>query len=446
VFFGTCFLLDIDALVNADVHNFLAHVKLFSVPLVSLLFTWFHVWLALVMMFYPINFYGCPKRPIVPRWLDLPINGWQGIVPRKAAVMAQRCCDKMIGNICTIEEFADRIQPDHFWESLQDIFGKVCSEVLQKILTNRWPALWAALPVDVQSELVMKVCEETKNSFLPAMVELKNNINSILDIRSMAAEALANDPKLLVDIFQLVAKRELSFITHVAAVMGFLLGVVQLILYIEFQGSWPYIDYVLLPVSGLIIGYFTNWLALKMTFAPVWPHMMCGNYINFQGVFLKRQKEASHCMAKAICEKVIDAKAMMDYLFRNPADLGGCDQVLEIYRRHITSSLDQQLGIAASLAPAFIATEFERLKEDVVNYSLQILPNHTKEIEQYMNEVMKIEETLSWRLERITPDEFEDIIHPIFKQDEWVLLFVGGFLGVVIGLAQAWVLQHVNGT
>jgi len=441
VFVGTGICLDLDALINADLNSFLEDLKIFSIPLVSLLFTWFHVWLALVMMFYPIKFYGVPRRPIVPQWLDLPINGWQGIVPRKAAIMAQRCCDKMIGNICTCEEFAGRIEPDHFWEELHNVFGDVCAEVLKKILTTRWPALWQALPEPVQEELTLKVCEETKKSFLPAMVELKSNITSILDIKQMAADALANDPEMMVDIFRHVAARELVFITHVAAVMGFLLGLVQLALSTTLSGMWKYADYVVLPVSGLIIGYFTNWLALKMTFAPVWPHMMCGNYINVQGVFLKRQKEAADQMASAICEKVIDAQAMMDYMFRSPASNGGVDRVLEIYRRHISAQLDKQFCGFAGVAPGAMGSEIQRLKEDVVKYSLEILPNHTKEIERYMDQSMKIRETLSWRLARITPDEFEDIIHPIFKQDEWILLFVGGFLGVIIGLLQAWALS-----
>ena len=76
-------VLWIDADPQANFRWLIEQGKLFSVPLVCLLFTWFHVWLALLMMFYPINFYGCPRRPIVPEWLDLPINGWQGIVPRK---------------------------------------------------------------------------------------------------------------------------------------------------------------------------------------------------------------------------------------------------------------------------------------------------------------------------------------------------------------------------
>merc|ERR550537_1580472 len=114
--------------------------------------------------------------------------------------------------------------------------------------------------------------------------------------------------------------------------MGFLLGLVQVIFYVAFANSWKYTDYILLPGSGLVIGYFTNWLALKMTFAPVWPHMLCGSYINVQGVFLKRQKEAADQMATAICEKVIDAQAMLDYMFRNTSDTGGVELVIDIYR------------------------------------------------------------------------------------------------------------------
>lgn len=420
--------------------------KLISVPLVSLLFTWFHVWLALQMMFYPIDFYGIPGRPIVPQWLDLPINGWQGIVPRKAAVMAQRCCDKMIGNICTIEEFAERVDPVEFWESLQDVFGQVCSRVLQRIIENRFPSLWAVLPQAVQMELKIKVYEETRKSLLPCIEELKKNINSILDIKQMATEALTKEPRMMVDMFRTVAARELSFITHVAAVMGFVLGLVQVILYVVLEplDLW-WADFVMLPVSGLIIGYFTNWLALKMTFSPIMPHMMCGGYVNFQGVFLKRQAEAADQMAKAICEKVIDARAMMDYMMRSTGNSSdGVEQILAIYNKHISNAVDQSVGRLAGVCPASIKREINSLKQDVVDYSLELLPQHTTQIERYMDEKMKVRQILSWRLARVTPEEFEDIIHPIFKADEWILLAVGGLLGVVIGLLQAWALMAIT--
>ena len=57
-----------------------------AVPLVSICFTWWHVWLGIKMCFYPVHFKGCCK----------PFLGWQGIVPRRSNVMAERACDIMV--------------------------------------------------------------------------------------------------------------------------------------------------------------------------------------------------------------------------------------------------------------------------------------------------------------------------------------------------------------
>merc|ERR1712050_769572 len=117
---------------------------------------------------------------------------------------------------------------------------------------------------------------------------------------------------------------------------GFLLGLVQVILYVAVQQTSGFdCDYVMLPVSGLIIGYFTNWLAIKMTFYPVYPHMACGNMLNFQGVFMKRQEEAGDQLARLVCEKVVDAKAMLSYLIESPNSAQGVERVLQIYKKHI---------------------------------------------------------------------------------------------------------------
>ena len=99
------------------------------------------VWLALQMMFFPIDFVGIPARPIVPSCFGLPINGWQGIVPRKAEVMARRACDRMIGNIVTIEDGWSTAGPRQVlvglslqqptkkaWESHQDLWYPVVND------------------------------------------------------------------------------------------------------------------------------------------------------------------------------------------------------------------------------------------------------------------------------------------------------------------------------
>jgi hypothetical protein len=161
-------------------------------------------------------------------------------------------------------------------------------------------------------------------------------------------------------------------------------------------------------------------------------------------VFLKRQKEAANQMATLICKKVVDARAVVDYMIKHSNTSDGLEKVLEIYRRHIDNAVDKSIGRFSDWCPSSFTRKIDQMKQEVVDYSLEILPKHTREIERYMDEAWKVQETLSYRLSRVTPDEFEDIIHPIFQADEWILLFVGGFLGVIIGLLQAWALCSIH--
>lgn len=420
-------------------------IKLLSVPVVSLLFTWFHVWLALQMMFFPISFWGIPSRPIVPKCLGLPINGWQGIVPRKAGIMARRACEQMIGNIVTIEEFFDKINPDDFFEQLAQLMSDLTSKVIEQIMLDRFPSIWKALPANVQEELNLKVFDDTKQSFRDTMLEFRTKVSSIIDLKEMAIDAFVARPRMMVDMFRDVALNELQFIQRVAALMGFLLGVVQLGLYLLLQDK-PGMDYIMLPLSGLIIGYFTNWLALTMTFKPVWPHKLCGDRVIIQGVFLRRQREASEKLAELICKNVVDAHAMVEYLLRSPSSTS-VDKVQEIYRTHVDRTVERSVGLAgkiAPMAPAMIGSHIACLKKDVERFSLALLQEHKKKFEDYLDKKMDVEATLSWRLSRIRPPEFENIIHPIFQDDEWILLLVGAVLGVIIGLLQAWALQVIK--
>jgi len=264
------------------------------------------------------------------------------------------------------------------------------------------------------------------------------NMQNIIDIQEMAIQTMVNDPRKMVEIFRASGGRELCFIQHVGAVMGFLLGLLQVVLYIWVRAPWA--DYVILPVSGVIIGYFTNWLALWMTFRPLWPHHFCFNFCNLQGVFLKRQPAAALMISKLITDKVVYANAMIEYILKNGS---GADALLDIYARHISRTVDDSMGSLRRFVPQFIKDSIEDAKKDVIRISLSVLPEYTDEIAAYAEQRMDINAILGRRLSRLEPDKFEQIIHPIFQEDEWILLLVGAVLGLLMGLAQAYALSHI---
>jgi len=448
VYVGTVVLLIIEYLVMTDrnetllgipcSHIWKQHLKYYSIPLVSIIFTWWHVWLGIQMCFYPVEFWGWP-----------PYFGWQGIVPRRSHIMATRSCDIMIGSLITIEEIIDRIEPEDFFESLGSVLAETNAAVLSKLATKHWPAVWNRLPAGVKQELESCVLEESKNMFTPVITELKRTINTIVDIKQMSIDILTENKALLVQVFQDIGQREFTFIQHVAAVMGFLLGVLQMVMWVILNASghrscavapeshsfrcWG--GFVILPVTGLFIGYFTNWLGITMIFRPVNQHIVCGGYVNVQGVFLKRQVEVSKKMAAMICQHLIHARKLLEYIVKKQDTM---TMVLDIYQRHTSIAVDKAMGTAKSIIPIFVGKgAVDGIKQDALDLTLEELPSHSREIERYMDRAFGLSDTLAYRLSRLPPDRFEGMLHPVFQEDEWMILLLGGVLGVIVGTLQA---------
>eukprot|EP00933_Yihiella_yeosuensis_P048705 TRINITY_DN4505_c0_g1_i2.p1 TRINITY_DN4505_c0_g1~~TRINITY_DN4505_c0_g1_i2.p1 ORF type:complete len:481 (-),score=103.05 TRINITY_DN4505_c0_g1_i2:179-1621(-) len=401
--------------------DFIEKLKYASIPVVSVCFTWWHVWLGIQMCWYPIEFWGIP-----------PVLGWQGIVPRRANIMAERSCDLMIGNLITIEEVINKIEPDDFFSKLGQPLGECCAAVLEKLAQARCPQVWQLMPQAAKEELHIKVMEETRSMFRPVVDDIKQNINRIFNIKEMAVEALCEDKPLLVAMFQEIGRKEFTFVLHVAAVMGFFLGIIQMLLFSYFHAPWS------LPVSGLIIGYFTNWLAITLIFRPVMPHLLCGGYVNFQGVFLKRQQQVATELSTMICKHLIYARRMLETIMRNPDNL---DKVLDIYQQHMDTAIEKSVGKAKYAVKLFAGKDaLPEVKKQVLDITIEELPKHSKPIEDYMDRTFDLANIIGPRLAGLPPQEFEGMLRPVFQEDEWMVLLLGGVLGVMVGCVQAVVL------
>lgn len=406
--------------------SFLQDLKYASIPVVSIFFTWWHVWLGLQMCFYPIEFKGCLK----------PVFGWQGIVPRRAGVMAERACEIMIGRLITFEEVIDRIKPDAFFDELAPVIAEANGNVLKNIGEKYWPSLWAMVPDVVKKEINQKALEESTKLIDPIIVDVKKNIYQIFDIKDMCVYQLTSNKALLVQLFQEIGSREFKFILHVSAFMGFVLGCVQLVLWACLSDSREYAIFIL-PASGLVIGYLTNWLAIFMIFKPRSKHVCCCGYLNFQGVFMKRQKQVAEELSKMLCSNMLKSDQMLDYIMHNNCLENGMTNLLEMHRKHTCDAVDNVMARVQFAIPVTIGREkYESLKADIVKEMLEVLPPYRERFTAYVDRVFDLEETLKTRLAALPPKEFEGMLHPVFQEDEWMILLLGGLLGVLVGFLQ----------
>ncbi|MFQ5901416.1 MAG: DUF445 domain-containing protein, partial [Thermodesulfobacteriota bacterium] len=68
----------------------------------------------------------------------------------------------------------------------------------------------------------------------------------------------------------------------------------------------------LFPVTGAVIGWFTNYIAVKMLFRPYIPVKILG--LSIQGIIPKRRKEIARGIAKAIERDLLSAKDLTGVL------------------------------------------------------------------------------------------------------------------------------------
>ena len=79
---------------------------------------------------------------------------------------------------------------------------------------------------------------------------------------------------------------------------------------------------------------------------------------------------------------------------------------------------------------------FIEIREHLVKRILELLPETSKKVERYALDALDIGNTIVARMEMLTPEEFEGMLRPAFKEDEMTLITVGAVLGFLVGEIQ----------
>ena len=259
------------------------------------------------------------------------------------------------------------------------------------------------------------------------MSEVQKNVTVYFDIKHMVVSNLTKDKRLLNEIFKKVGKQEFKFFSNVGFIFGFGIGIIQMACWIVTQGKYPW----MLPLFGGFVGFFSDWMALQMMFRPLYPKKILG--YTWQGLFIKRQNEVAADYAALISKQLLTSRNMMEELFTGSK----ADKVIELVSRHVKQEIDLQAGIVRPLVVYAIGGEkYQNLKADVAKRILAQLPDTMRYVESYAEDAMNIRQTLIERMQRLTPEEFEGMLRPAFKEDEWALIVVGAVLGFMVGEMQ----------
>lgn len=390
-------------------------LKYLSLPVISAVVGYVTNLVAIRMMFYPVEFVG-----LKPPWL-----GWQGVVPRKCAKMAGVAVDTITTRLITQEEIFERLDPERIAQELEGPLNEMVHDITEAVMREHQPRLWDSLPEALRQRVIRRVQAEAPTMVAEVMDEVRENIHQIFDLKDMVITSLVRDKTLLNRIFLETGETEFRFIARSGLYFGFLFGLIQMTVW------WLYPAWWLLPAFGLLVGYATNWLALKMIFNPKRPWQF--GPVAVQGLFFKRQSEVAHDYGNLVSDEILTPANILEAVLRGPY----ADKLFALVQRHVQRVVDESASVARPFVAWTVGTEsYERMKASAVDHVLSQMPEALQHVTDYAEDAMRIRETLVGRLQGLDPVGFERMLRPAFEEDEWLLIAVGAALGFAVGWFQ----------
>ena len=105
---------------------------------------------------------------------------------------------------------------------------------------------------------------------------------------------------------------------------------------------------ILIPLISAFIGWFTNWIAIKMLFHPKEPKKILG--ITFHGIFPKRQQQFAEKLGKLVSEELLSFKEIEEKII-NPDNLS---KMMPLVEGKIDLFLSEKLNIVFPMISMFI--------------------------------------------------------------------------------------------
>jgi uncharacterized membrane protein YheB (UPF0754 family) len=392
-----------------------------AIPFVAALIGYLTKRVAIEMMFRPLEFIGIPRTFL----------GWQGVVPKHGVRMAAIATELLTTNLLDLKEIFAKIDPAVMTREIEQPLLRAVDHIARDVLEQYHPRLWEMLPTMAQELLVKQVQAATPRLVRELMNEIRENLDELLDVNDMTVQSLTRDKALLVRLIRETSRPEMSFIAHSGIAFGFLLGLIQSL-------TWALTkEPLVLPIFGGCIGLFTDWLAIKLIFVPREPVRLWN--VTVQGKFQRRRAEVAQQYGELIAREVLTVENLMATILRGPRS----DRLLAMVQRTVEKVVDEQTSAAQPVVVMTIGTtRLADMKQAAAVRAVERLPDTIRQAEGYLTKAMDVSRMIEGRMLKLTPIEYEGLLRPAFRQDEWKLIAVGGIIGFLVGELQVLLMLH----
>ncbi|MCW3113084.1 MAG: YheB [Segetibacter sp.] len=189
----------------------------------------------------------------------------------------------------------------------------------------------------------------------------------------------------------------------------------------------------LIPIISAFIGWFTNWIAIKMLFHPREPKKILG--ITFQGIFPKRQQQFAMKLGKLVSSELLSFADIEKKI----SDPDNVSKLLPILETHIDTFLREKLTAEIPMLGMLIGDKtITQVKGVFIKELQELFPLLMKQYMTTLENELDLEKIVIEKVGRFSSNKLEDILNQIMSTEFRFVEIIGAVLGFIIGLFQVF--------
>ena len=186
---------------------------------------------------------------------------------------------------------------------------------------------------------------------------------------------------------------------------------------------------------GGFIGWFTNYLAIKLIFRPLNPIEIPLLGLKIQGLIPKRRRDIAKSVAAVVDKELLSINEILDQLINDTNKKA----IMKSIKIKILDGVEKRI-------PRLIPNT---IKDGILRYVGEIIDKESRDFLDYMIQDLvqktidnvSIENLVEDKLNQLDLSDLEAIILSISHRELRYIEVLGGVLGVLIGLIQSFIVE-----
>ena len=189
-----------------------------------------------------------------------------------------------------------------------------------------------------------------------------------------------------------------------------------------------------IPFISALIGYVTNFLAIKMLFYPRRPVNLL--FFKVQGIFPKRKSLLASRMARLVAEELLSMDQLKEEIDRQATQ----GQIRVAIEEEVESYLRDKLATLNPILQSLINDQrITQLRDKICIEIESFIPRITHQFFERLD-MVNLENMVFEQVISFTSDKLEDMMMSVIQKELRFIEWAGAFLGFTIGVIQVLLL------